>query len=230
MQALRAVSRAKIEVYEIQMLKTFGSIKQEVASGRVTVEKEDKGSYSKLKHEVEKISQELEAKSDTLAGEIEGQLQQYQLMALDNYKTCIVPIMSKGRIGQADADVGITKMLEEVKAAPEPKYSRLKERLIQRLLGKAKEKAKPGATLDETKIRADIIEAFEGARIMDDVDFQLQKSSIAEELSNKILPKKAAPSRKDKIKRFLLSENIIPILNERLAGKEQEEAQGAAAP
>jgi len=50
---------------------------------------------------------------------------------------------------------------------------------------------------------------------MEDVDFQVKKKSIAEGLKTILLPEREMP-RKFKIRKFLLSENIMTILKERI--------------
>ncbi len=206
----------KISACKSDMLDACSQIKQEVEAGKVIVGKEEKEAFSRMKHRMEYITKDAEVKIDRLAEEIEANLEQFQLMALDSYKPCIIPIMSKGRIGQSDASAGITKILEKVKSAPDLRYSRAEDKLVERLLEMAKNKAPGDYELNETKARQDILETFQEVRKMNEVDFQIQKSALAEELRNKVFPEKIALDRVEKIKRFLLSENVISVLEKRL--------------
>jgi hypothetical protein len=226
-QAIRNEISSRINACKSEMVKTYAAIKEEVATGRVTVQEEEKKAHAKLKHDIEKMGNSLKEKTDALAQEIGAKLEQFQLIALDNYKACIVPIMTKGRIGQSDADTATVKILERVKTAPDAKYIRVKNKFLERLIDKVKEKAPPGFQIDEAKIRSDITEAFDKIRNMDDVDFQIDKTSIAQNLNDKIFPPQSPMSRNDKIKKFLLSENVMPILEDRLS-KIQEDISGKA--
>jgi hypothetical protein len=110
------------------------------------------------------------------------------------------------------------KILERVKAAGETKYTQRRDILVNRILERVKEKAPRGFTVEEPKARTEIVETFERIRNMDGIDFQIKKESIAQELRDKIFPKNIEISRKDKINRFLLSGNVINILQKRLGG------------
>lgn len=215
-QQIRSATLNEIASYETDALKAYGAIKQDVQSGRVTVEQEDAIKFNEIKHRMEDITKDTQQQVDKIADEVEVKLEEFQLIALDGYKPCIIPIMNKGRIGQSDADTGITKVLERVKASPGQIYSQRKDEFVSRILDRIKSKIPPQVTIDEANVSSEIMKTFEEVRNMDDVDFQVKKTAIAEELHNKILPEKFSLSRKDKIKKFLLTKNIIPILEERL--------------
>lgn len=214
---IKADAFNKVGAYKSQILEVGNTIKQEVALGRVTIEKtEAKKRFHEIQRSIGNITKEAKIKIEKKAQEIEEGLEEFQLAALDNYKPCIIPIATKGRIGQSDVSTGITGVLERVKLASESRYAQNKDKLINKLLDKIKAKAPRYFQIDEVKTRLQIIETFEKVRSMDDVDFQIKKTSIAEDLRNKLLPKESGLNRRDKIKRFLLTENAIYILEERL--------------
>lgn len=202
--------------YKSQMLNSCEAIKQQVNSGRVVVEKENALAFHEAKEKFESIARDASAQIDKIAKEVEAKLEEFQLLVLDDYKPCIIPIVNKGRIGQSDAGVGITKVLERAKGSPEAAYAWKKDEFVERILDRIETKFPLGVEMDKTKTRAEINNVLEEARSMDDVDFQVKKTSIAEELGAKILPKERVLSRKDKIKSFLLTKNVIDILQEKL--------------
>jgi hypothetical protein len=210
---LNKITACKSEAYS-----TYGAIKQEVEDGRAVLEKKDAKNFIEIKHKIESITKEAQTRIDKIAQEVELKLGPHQLVALDNYKPCIIPRLASGRIGQSDPSTGIMKILEQVKAAPESKYTQRRDTLVNRILERVKEKAPRGFTVEEPKARTEIMETFERIRNMDGIDFQIKKASIAQELRDKIFPKNIEISRKDKIKRFLLSGNVINILQKRLGG------------
>jgi hypothetical protein len=218
-QRIRSDALNKTYAYKSEMLNALGAIKQEVESGRVTVEKEEARDFINTKHQIKNIIKDTQINIDKIAQEVEAKLEPFQLIALEGYKPCIIPEMANGRIGQADTAIGITKALQRVKAVPESRYTQNKDRLIKQLLDRIKAEVPRNLPIEEKNIEAEISSTFERVRSMNDVDFQLQKTSIAKGLSNKILPEKKLMSKIDKIGKFLLQENIIPILEQRLAKK-----------
>ena len=108
-------------------------------------------------------------------------------------------------------------MLERVKAASDKRFAMAEDKSTERILEIIKKKS-PQATrgVDDTAVRMDIKAAFKQIRAMHDVDFQIKKESIAQELRSKVIPEKPKPPRKERIKSLLLSENIIGIMDERL--------------
>lgn len=217
-KAIEAIEKSalnKIAVSVPRMLDACGAIKKEVESGRVTVEKEEARDFTETKHGMEDIIKNRDTQIETKAEETEEILEDFQLIALDNYKPCIIPIMKDGRIGQSSGSKSIVKTLERVKNIPELRYAANKNEIINRLLERIKEKA-PSLRIDEEKAREKILNVFGEIRTMDEVTFQIQKTSLAEELHKALLPEPPAMSRIAKIKKFLLSKNSIGILERRL--------------
>ena len=218
-QRIRSDALNETYAYKSEMLNAIGAIKQEVELGRVTVEKEEARYFINTKHRIKNIIRDTQINIDKIAQEVEAKLEPFQLIALEGYKPCIIPKMTNGRIGQADTAIGITKALERVKAAPESRYAQNKDKFIKQILDRIKAEVPLNLQIEEKNIEAEISNTFEIVRNMNDVDFQLKKTSLAEELSNKILPKKNLMSKIDKIEKFLLQENVIPILEQRLTKK-----------
>ncbi len=209
---LRKAESDEVAAYKADTLKAYGAIKTTVASGRVTVEKDDAKKFTEVKDKVESITRGTQVKIDGIADGVEAKLEKFQLLALDGYKPCIIPIISQGRIGQAEDNTPLLKTLEKIEAAPDAKYSRMKDKAAEKIVNEVKKKTPAGVQVDEAAVKTEILGTFEAARSMDKADFLIKKESIAQELNCKIFPAATPLSRKQKIKRFLLSENIIDIL------------------
>lgn len=214
---IRKSALSEISLYESEMLKAYSAIKNNVESGRVTIEQATAKDFQSTKHKIEGVKKEAQLKIDMLAKEIGANLEEFQVLALDNYKPCIIPIVSNNRIGQSDAATGIIKVLERVKIAPESKYVHNEDKLIKRILDKIKEKSYVDFKIDEQKIKTEIINTFQKVRGMDDIDFQIKKETIAGDLHNRIFPSQKTMTRIAKIKIFLLSKNVIPVLEKKLS-------------
>ena len=210
---LRQAEADEISVYEADALKAYGAIKTTVASGRVTVEKEDAKRFLEVKDKSESITKDAQVKIDKIADEVEAKLEKFQLAALDDYKPCIIPRISQGRIGQAEDNAPLLKILERVEAAPDARYAaKLKDRAAESIVKEVKKKTPAGIQVDEAAVNAEVLKTFGAVRNMDKTDFLIKKETIAQELYDKIFPATTPMTRKQKIKRFLLSENIIDIL------------------
>jgi hypothetical protein len=57
---------------------------------------------------------------------------------------------------------------------------------------------------------------YDRTRRMNDVEFEIQKQDLAEEFMSILKPQKHSGKVLEKIEKFLLSPEIIPILRERL--------------
>ncbi len=218
-KAVRDESRNKIYYRSSDMKATCEEIKGQVAVGKVILDEQTAKNFREIKDEMEEMEKNAYSRIDEIALRVERSLEQFQLNALDSYKPCIVPIVSKGRIGQADPGAGITKLLERVKKLPEEKYKERKGNFVDNLLEATKKKFPAGSQPDETSLRSKILLTLNKVRTMSDADFQLKKEEIAEDFHDSMLPNKKEMPRKDKIKKLLLCENIIPILKERLNTK-----------
>lgn len=210
---LRRAEADKFAAYKADALKAYGGIKSTVESGRVTVEQEDAKKFKEIKDKAESISKETQTKIDRISEEVEGNLKDFQIVALDDYKPCIIPRISQGRIGQAADNAPLLKILERVEAAPEGRYAGgLRDRSAERIVEEVKKKTPVETKVDEAAVKAEVLKTFAAVRSMDETDFLIKKESIAQELYEKIFPPTTPMTRKQKIKRFLLSENTIGIL------------------
>ena len=214
---IRKGVREKFSANKERLVESYSAIKEDVAQGRVNLGGREKRGFHKLHNETEDVLASAYDRIDTIAKSVENQLESYQLVALDNYKPCIIPKMQEGRIGQADPSTGMIKILERVKNLPQERYLEKREELIEKITGHITQRKYLGIELNEAQINAKISEIFEEARSMDEADFMIKKESLAKKLTDEIIPAKKQVPRTEKIKKFLLTDKIITILEERLS-------------
>ncbi|MFB3919884.1 MAG: hypothetical protein ACE14U_07450 [Candidatus Velamenicoccus archaeovorus] len=215
-QQLRDSAQQKMASAEAGLTDSYAAIKEQVQEGRVVIEKEDARHFHKIKTEAEGALRQAQARVEEIAAEVEGRLEPYQLAALDAYRPCVIPIVSQGRIGQASSSDGVCRLLERAQRMSSEIFQRRKNELAARAIGQLKNRRAVTGE-EEAVLRFKVLEAFEEARRMDAADFALQKDLLADRLSQELLPKRHELSRSDKIKTFLLSGNVIPLLEERLS-------------
>lgn len=215
-KAIRDNLTDKINSRSEELANSYDSIKKELKTGKVLLSEQTTKKYIGKKDELKKLKMEADEKIDKIALNLETKLEPFQINALDNYKPCIIPRVAKGRIGQSDSDLGIVKLFERIREAPYERYIIKKDNFVNKLLERIKTRLPLGMKLNEAEVRSEIMTTCEKVRTINEVDFQINKGTIAEELREKILPNKIEMSRMDKIKKFLLAEEIIPILQERL--------------
>jgi len=218
-QRIRQESEALLARHKDDMLDTYKQIEDEFQEGKIAVEKDLSKKFRQEKEELEKVVKEAFNKVDEFAQGIESQLEEYQIIALKEYVPCIIPPEGSGRIGQSASATHFIKILERMRHIPQEYYYWKKEEMVDRAVGKADKKSPPGVRLDKERLRIDISDMFDKVRSLRDTDFQLQKSELAKELKEIIKQKPGEKKEVDvvnRIKQFLLVENIISILEERL--------------
>lgn len=216
-KAIRGKADRKLESRKQEILDTYNGLKQEFSQGRINADTELTRRFRRQKETSENILRDISYKIDEVAKEVESNLEEFQIVVLKEYHPCIIPSGQSSRIGQADKSAHFSKILERARGIPEECYRLKKEEMIERIISKAEYKSSPKTKLDKQQLRVVISEALEQARQMDDIDFQLQKKELTEKIKQIIKPHpQKEPDTLRKIKRFLLVDNIIPILEQRI--------------
>ena len=159
-----------------------------------------------------------EAELTRIAGEVEEVLEEHQLYALEQYVPCLVPPEGALRVGQARGTGGGEAVLERLRALPAERFERHGKEIARRILERVREHMHGAVViLDEGAELERIAGLVEEARALSDVDFELQKASLVEELLASY--EAARPQREPTamIARQLLDPAIIPLLEEKLA-------------
>ncbi len=153
-----------------------------------------------------------------LAKDVSRILNENQLVMVDEYVPCIIPQRSlthPERVGQADATVGMERLLERIHDMPEALYQQRKEGILMGAAARLEKHTHKEVEVEKEKKR--LAKIFDEARALSDLEFDLKKA----ELAQKILPEekkiKTEKERLRKIAHFLLSPRIIPVLEEKLS-------------
>lgn len=217
-KALRADAREKIASYKSKMRDALGKIREEVGDGKVVIQDDAQKTFKSMKGKIDETAGEAARGVDDIVSAVESNLEKYQLIALDDYKPCIIPRVAKGRIGQADTSANIVKLLEKVKDASDRRYAKVREKAADRIMEKIK-RPLPGEKINEAGIREKILDTFDKVRKMDAAEFMMKKGDIANGLVDGVLPKKKEMTRHEKIEKLLLADEVIPVLEERMKKK-----------
>jgi hypothetical protein len=152
------------------------------------------------------------------ANEIEKALDEHQLYQLQEFVPCIIPPKGESRLGQAQGHQGLSRGMGRIRELPYRFYERRKDEIVARTLERMKLHTSPRVEINEKEMKKHIHSIFEKARSLKDVEFEIQKDELAEELISPLKPQALSENSHltRKIEAFLLSPEIIPLLEERL--------------
>jgi len=212
--------RIKFKKEILQKEEEIASIYNEVLriakSGSLVIPDDIALRVHKVNQELDKIKQRAQEKLTLLSIKIKDNLEPHQLYVLDDYKPCIIPKVKQGRIGQADDPKGFVKVLERVHSMPQKIYNLKKDQISQNTIDRVKTKVPPGFIIDQEELKTQLLKTVDEVRQMSDVDFTLKKEEIGKDIKVNLLPERSPLNIGVKIERFLLSPEIIPLLEERI--------------
>ncbi len=173
--------------------------------------------FHSLDTELKKKRTRLQEALQSLARDTEKCLEQHQLHALGSYIPCIIPPKGESRIGQAVDVKGISERLARLRNVPDRVYDMRKAQIVGNTLEQMKLRA--GPVLDEEKtdeVAEGLGDFYDRLRGLSDVDFEIQKESLAREFATLLKPQFRPLNLTQKIEAFLLAPEIIPILDARI--------------
>jgi len=166
----------------------------------------------------ERLMEEYQEEVTRLAQEIEGVLEEHQLYALERYVPCVIPPEGELRVGQAQGTGGGEAVLERLRALPADRFDRHEEEIARRVLERIREHLHGAVLILDEEAELERMESLiEETRALSDVEFELQKGDLVEEL---LAPYEVARPQRDTtmmIARHLLDPAIIPLLEEKLS-------------
>jgi hypothetical protein len=172
--------------------------------------------FHQLSNEIKRQGKKTEEKIGYLAELVRGNLEQYQIYQLQEFVPCIIPPKGELRIGQTGEKKGLVKQLERIRKIPNRIYERRKADVIHRTLQRLMLHTQPGIEMNKDELTEHIQSVFQKARSLTDVNFEIQKKNLAEELVAPIKPSHPNKTVTRKIEVFLLCHEIIPILEGKL--------------
>lgn len=173
--------------------------------------------FHSLERELKKERGRVQKAIQSLARDTEKCLEQHQLHQLDSYIPCIIPPKGESRIGQAVDVKGISERLARLRNVPDRVYEKKKAQIVGKTLEQMKLRA--GPLFDERRtdeVAEGLGDFYDRLRRLSDVDFEIQKDSLAREFATLLKPQSRPLNLNQKIEAFLLAPEIIPILNARI--------------
>jgi hypothetical protein len=166
---------------------------------------------------------EYEEEMTRIAQEVQGILEGHQIYALEHFVPCVIPPQGGARIGQAEDTTAGEEILARIRAIPAARFERNKEEIARRILERLKSYLPRGFLLpvNEEEKTARILSILEEARGLSDVEFELQKTDLVQQVKSAYELPETPVDVCLKIERHLLDPRIIPLLEEKLALAEQ---------
>jgi len=174
--------------------------------------------FHRIQTELKESRLNMEKRIREKAEEIKETLEEHQIYQLQEFIPCIIPPKGESRIGQAQDHKGLARGIERIRKLPYRFYERKKDEIVARTLERMKLHVPPRVEINEKEMKRHVHSIFEKARSLKDVEFEIQKDKLAEELISPLKPQTLSPNFVliRKIEAFLLSPEIIPLLEERV--------------
>jgi hypothetical protein len=172
--------------------------------------------YRRLDREVREARLKIQEGMKDLVKEIEESLEPHQLYQLQEFVPCIIPPKGEKRIGQAKDHKGLARNLERIRRVPSRLYQQNKEDIVGKTLDGLKLHAPLFADINNEEMERHIETIYDAVRNLEDAEFEIQKEQLAEDLISPFRPQAPSNSLMRKIAGFLLSAEVIPVLERRV--------------
>ncbi len=172
--------------------------------------------YHRLNREIREARLKIQEEMKDFAKEIEESLEPHQLYQLQEFVPCIIPPKGEKRIGQAKDYKGLTRSLERIRRIPSRLYQQRRDEIMGRTLEGLKLHTPFFSDLNEEEMKRHVELIYDEARNLEDVEFEIQKERLAEDLISPFKPEVPENNLMRKIAGFLLSEEVIPVLEARI--------------
>lgn len=215
---LRQKLKSEAEFYASKQIDSLLALREEAKKEAPQVPRELAKEIQQNRLSIENLRKQYTDAVDEATKEIKAQLTDVQLYNMQNFQPCLVPPKEFLRIGQASSPARLLKVLEHIRAIPQARYENRKDEIANRFIEKLSSKHPYLKEEQLSEAKEKFLQIIEDVRSLSDVEFILQKQSIADEVKN-IIDKKN-PLRVDvdkKIAHFLLHPQIIPVLEEKLS-------------
>jgi len=165
------------------------------------------------------LREEYEGEMTRIAREVQDILEGHQIYALEHFVPCVIPPQGGARIGQAEDTTAAEGILARIRAIPAARFERNKEEIARRIMERLKSHLPRGLSLaiNEDEETARILAILEEARELSDVEFELQKTDLVQQVESAYEFPQVPVDTCLKIERHLLDPRIIPLLEEKLA-------------
>lgn len=213
---------------------SYASLKEEIEKGapaRGQIPTQAAQSNHHLKELQDQSNRQMSTEFNALEGKLKGVLTPEQLRVVEDSSPCLIPpvdLRSPVRAGQAASNKGTVNLLRRLRAIPEDKWQARRQMIAQKMVNNINENHYRMTEAEKAAAQTHLLAVLDQARQMSDMDFELAKEKLAEQIAppDKIknlraeiearLPHVRKPQM-SRVGRSLLSDNIIPILEQRLA-------------
>jgi hypothetical protein len=181
--------------------------------------------FRRSKKRLEDLKEELHGSLLSCQDEMKMVLNENQLALIEEFRPCIIPprdTRNPTRIGQVSGDTSMgERLLTRVRQMDERMYLKRKPVLIERYIERVERHVGVLSEEERAEEEGRVVALFKRAREISDMDFEAQKENLARELKEpheKVLQSRWRKRKGDldKLGRFLLDPNLIPILESRL--------------
>jgi len=172
--------------------------------------------YHRLDREMRLARLSMTERIESLAQGLEKSLKTHQRFQLERFIPCIIPPRGESRIGQAGDAKSQVRNLERIRGIPSFAYEKRKEQILEKTLENIKLHAPRGMEIDEEEMRRKVEEIYDRARDLEEADFEIQKEELVKDLSSFLKLPTLSNNVVKKIEVFLLSSEIIPILEQKI--------------
>ena len=201
---------------EVQLLNLLNGLELRASQMRFIIEKAQEAEA--IRDEL-MSREEYQAEITRIAREVKVILEQHQIYALVHFVPCVIPPQDEARIGQTDGATAAEEVLASIRAIPDAKFERNKEEIARRIIEHLKSHLPRGFILiiNEEEEAARILSILDEARGLSDVEFELQKTDLVQQVLFAYGLHESPVDTCLKIEQHLFDPRIIPLLEEKLA-------------
>ncbi|MBI5119083.1 hypothetical protein HZA56_21675 [Candidatus Poribacteria bacterium] len=226
-QALRIQYHQRYGGLIPQAEKQFEELKAQLMNPASPPQADTERQAQQTNEEIKKIRESFVRELSDIEKRVNGVLTDGQRQIIADFAPCLIPpknLKNPTRAGQANDSSGIERMLARSRELPDGVFERRIDQMMDRHVARYEEHFGPMPS-DEAREaeKARVREVVDEARAASDVDFELNKQELAERIDPRLAengPNALARSFRDrpgKVGRLLLNEQIISILEQRIA-------------
>ncbi len=224
-QALREQYLRRAEYPISQAEEALKALRAELINPDVRPTKYRETQAKEANHEIKELRESYIHALGRIEQRVSTILTEGQKQIVEDFKPCLIPpknLRNPTRAGQANDSSRVERLLSRSRTLPAHKAERKFDAYFDKHIDKLEKYDGPMSEDDIAAERKRVLAVIREARAMPDVEFELNKQELAKRIDpSESNQKKAAllsySGREGKISRFLLTDGIVPILEERLA-------------
>jgi len=201
---------------ETEFVSVLQDLRENLLQGKV-VSSDLKTKVLKSNKLIKELKENCNKSITDLAVSIKNKLYGHQLYSLEQYVSCLIPPEEAGRIGQVKDSKGIERLLNRARNMREPLFEKKKEMFVQQGIEIIRKRSPKGSVIEEENEKNRILSIIKEARTLNDIDFALQKTELAQTIISEYELPKLPTDISVKIEKLFLQPEIILLLQEELS-------------